>query len=82
MLGLVPAASRVGDCVVAFAGGATPFVVRYVNVHGQEGAGGDGAGARESADGIDAHLIGDAYVHGLMDGEAVKRGPSREIRLH
>jgi hypothetical protein len=59
-IGLVPYRSRVGDTVVVLFGAHTPFVVRekiddYLSETGER----------------TWELIGEAYVHGFMDGEAV-----------
>jgi hypothetical protein len=70
---LVPAVSMVGDGVAIFSGAATPFIIRDTSPRntGQEMLH------------INAELIGDAYVHGIMDGETIGRGETlQEIHLH
>ena len=69
---MIPAASSIGDEIAIFAGTATPFVIRRLYLTSVE----------NPTDGVDAQLIGDAYVHEMMDGEVLKRGDSlQEIRL-
>ncbi|OLN86060.1 Heterokaryon incompatibility protein 6, OR allele 6 [Colletotrichum chlorophyti] len=64
-IGLAPAAARVGDKVCVLAGGKMPFIVRDLERSGQT--------PRTSTFKTETNcrLIGDAYVHGLMDGEAI-----------
>ncbi|KAF2820746.1 HET-domain-containing protein [Ophiobolus disseminans] len=54
-MGLGPPATLRGDKVVILLGGDTPFLIR--------------SGPEEAID--DTTLIGDAYIHGLMDGEGI-----------
>ncbi len=58
LMGLVPGTTQVGDVVAVIAGARTPFVLRSLT--------GDGEGRERFA------LVGEAYVHGVMGGEAVK----------
>lgn len=63
-LGLGPAETECGDFVFIFAGGHTPFLLReaqYRIVSGTKPSQTFG-------------LVGDCYVHGVMDGEYVARG--------
>ena len=55
-IGFAPVGSEPGDVVVAVLGGSVPFVLRPT---------GAGRGRRR-----EYTFIGDAYVHGVMDGEA------------
>lgn len=57
-IGLAPGTTRVGDVVAIIGGAHTPFVLRSLT--------GDGEGRERFA------LIGEAYVHGVMEGEAVE----------
>jgi hypothetical protein len=66
-MGIGPPGTRPGDQVWVLCGGQVPFVVRKTNRD-------DFA----DADSCERALIGDAYVHGVMDGEAV--GEDREMR--
>ena len=62
-MGLAPKMAEVGDRICVFLGGQTPYVVRKkseVQSH------------QPSIFGAD-HFLGDAYVHGMMDGEAMKK---------
>jgi hypothetical protein len=72
LMGLAPGTTRVGDVVMIIAGASTPFVLRS--------RAGKDEGARRFA------LVGEAYVHGVMGGEAVEldgegRSVWREIEL-
>jgi hypothetical protein len=51
-IGLVPAATMVGDHVCVLFGGSVPYVLRPEESY--------------------YRLIGDCYIHGLMDGEAIE----------
>ncbi|OJD35303.1 heterokaryon incompatibility protein [Diplodia corticola] len=66
-MGLCPGGARVGDRVVVVEGVGVPFVVR--EVEGEEGEeeeeGGEGRGERRW------RLVGECYVHGIMDGEVM-----------
>lgn len=58
-----------GDEVVVLRGGGTGFVLRGVKGEGKEGGKGavqGGAGRRGTY-----KLVGEAYVHGIMGGEAM-----------
>jgi len=67
-IGVGPCDMRDGDRVCIFGGGRVPFVVRSVDVP-----------TSETSDSMsDRHyLIGDAYVHGIMRGEAVQSSEER-----
>ncbi|RYP69606.1 hypothetical protein DL770_008212 [Monosporascus sp. CRB-9-2] len=64
-MALVPPGSVPGDAVCLFYGLATPYVVRLHSVDER-----DGDPMRE-AETEGARLVGEAYVHGVMDGEAM-----------
>lgn len=64
-IGLGPPDIEVGDKICVFAGGKMPFIVRDVEDEAQ------GGGTPET--GTHFCLLGDAYVHGLMYGQAVAR---------
>jgi hypothetical protein len=61
-IGMGPPGTLSGDQVWVFYGGKVPFIMRRSNVNGGD----------DERRGM--HLIGDAYVHGIMDGEAVRDG--------
>lgn len=63
-IGLGPPGTKVGDKICVLAGGKVPFILRDLE--------GDERGDNESKPGTYCRLLGDAYVHGLMDGQAVK----------
>ncbi|GAW23562.1 hypothetical protein ANO14919_131290 [Xylariales sp. No.14919] len=60
-MGLGPLESEVGDRICVLAGGRAPFIVRAAQQKGDE------ASPR-----FVCRLLGDSYIHGLMDGEAMK----------
>ncbi|KAF3808548.1 Heterokaryon incompatibility protein 6 [Colletotrichum gloeosporioides] len=64
-IGLGPPDIKVGDKICVFAGGKMPFIVRDMDDETQ-------GGGRPEA-GTHLRLLGDAYVHGLMYGQGVKR---------
>ena len=64
-VGLGPPSLQEGDVICAFVGAEALFALRAYDRHGNT--------ARRyssSLDSIDCKLIGDAYIHGLMNGEA------------
>jgi len=65
-LGLVPLSAQAGDRVVVFHGCAAPFVIRGQRLQG----------------GSSFHqLVGEAYVHGVMDGEIMTSGEFKEEEI-
>ena len=63
-IGLGPRNMEQGDLVYVFAGGHTPFVV-----HDARSVESDRTNVRQCY-----NLIGDCYLHGIMDGEAMRDG--------
>jgi hypothetical protein len=59
-IGIGPAQTRDGDQVWVFNGGNVPFVMRKLET--------------EKMECLQLTLTGDAYVHGIMDGEATIDG--------
>jgi hypothetical protein len=71
-IGVGPPDARSGDQVWILCGGQVPFVLRETQ---QESTAFDGACERS--------LVGDAYVHGIMDGEAVgDNAEMQTVRLY
>lgn len=64
-MGLGPAAMEVGDLVYVLAGGQVPFILRTV-------------GTPNSGQ---FHLVGESYLHGIMDGEATEMRVNLGIEL-
>ncbi|MCJ1435515.1 hypothetical protein MMC27_004889 [Xylographa pallens] len=60
-MGLVPEQAQTEDVIVVLFGGSSPFILRL-----REGAHGGTPQEREW------QLIGECYIHGIMDGEAMK----------
>lgn len=65
-LGLAPKGCQSGDKVAVMAGGAVPIILRKVAVEERE----DQSLSLEVAADASYEVIGDAYVHGIMDGQA------------
>ncbi|KAK8041668.1 hypothetical protein PG993_006191 [Apiospora rasikravindrae] len=68
-IGWGPKSAEVGDSVSVLPGASVPFLVRKLI--------GEMARTGEDGDAVDCTLVGEAYVHGLMNGEAlaaVERG--------
>jgi hypothetical protein len=59
-LGIGPEDIKVGDCVTVLYGGRTPFVLRPVRNSGP------------NSDRFFCELIGDCYVHGIMNGSLLR----------
>lgn len=75
-LTLAPPESREGDVVCVIRGLQTPFIVRPVGQKTIEEINTNSASAevpkeRQSCLGGEYHLVGECYVHGIMDGEAM-----------
>jgi hypothetical protein len=64
-LGVVPKNAKVGDVVCVVLGAQVPFVFRRVK-RGETGEKGESGEGGE----ISYRLVGECYVHGMMDGEA------------
>jgi hypothetical protein len=70
-LGLVPMDTQPGDQICIIFGGRVPFILRET-------------GEQVEMDGIDhkCHiLLGDSYIHGLMQGEAAKMIERRQVNV-
>jgi hypothetical protein len=66
-LGLGPSTMAPGDAVYAIAGGCTPFILRE---RPSDIASSDNKTPEAE---LEYYLIGEAYIHGLMDGEITRR---------
>jgi hypothetical protein len=66
-IGLLPATAEIGDAVVVFEGGRVPFVLRECE---REEV---GQNEEEMAQALTRNwaVIGDCYIHGIMDGEVM-----------
>jgi hypothetical protein len=65
-LGVVPCNTRDGDIVAVLYGAQVPFIIR----------------PKKSAKEIQYELVGECYIHGLMDGEAFMLGlPVKELEF-
>ncbi|EON65766.1 hypothetical protein W97_05005 [Coniosporium apollinis CBS 100218] len=64
-LGSAPVDAEVGDTIAILAGGKVPYILRQKEVNGERVF----------------HFIGDAYVHGIMNGEGMALGEMEEIVL-
>jgi hypothetical protein len=66
-IGLVPPFAQTGDSICVILGAQTPLVIRRVESMAKE---------RENTR---YHLVGEAYFHGLVDGEALAHGGETEL---
>lgn len=71
LFGLFPAGCQPGDDVFILKGGAVPFVLRPVGIPSSGGT-----------DEQTYRLIGDAYIRGIMYGEALSFDGIRELNAH
>ena len=69
-MGLVPPGSKVGDLVCILFGAQTPFILRPAEAHG------DDHGETQEPSYI---LIGECYMHGMMDGETITPEAVRQM---
>lgn len=76
-LGLAPKLCRPGDKVAVMARGFVPIILRDVEFEGRDD---QSLNPEDTADGP-YEVIGDAYVHGIMDGEAFTMCERREDQL-
>lgn len=67
-MGLGPAKMRTGDHVYILLGGKTPFILRNSSHRAGLNL---GLSDHAAMDRPDLEVIGDCYLHGLMDGEAM-----------
>ncbi|OJD13128.1 hypothetical protein ACJ73_09241, partial [Blastomyces percursus] len=67
---------KVGDKVAVLGGGFTPFILREMDfiagVGGSRGGGGDGGDG--GGKGCCSTLVGESYIHGMMEGEFLEQG--------
>ncbi|KAI9147150.1 HET-domain-containing protein [Paramyrothecium foliicola] len=70
-IGFVPTTANVGDIVAVLAGGDVPYILRLSQ----------GQGADDAV--YDCYkVVGDAYIHGIMDGEAITKGGWADGEIH
>lgn len=70
-MGLAPDWCKPGDAIAIMGGGAVPIVLRPV-----------GEIRRQSGDTPVFEVVGEAYVHGFMDGQAFNASGKTESQLH
>lgn len=75
-IGWVPADTRKGDVVALFPGGNVPYVLRPISQP-------DGAQSSMNSDTRNRRyeFLGDAYIHGIMHGEAWNEADLEEVTL-
>lgn len=72
-IGIAPAGTKVGDHICVLHGGEMPFILRERSADDKS----------ELTVGEDFVLVGEAYVHGLMNGEAISAADAGELqRVH
>ena len=70
-VGFVPASAVVGDRTRVLSGGKTPFVLRLCRKESED----------DNSHSLEYIFIGDAYVHGLMDGEAIDMVERGDLKM-
>ena len=70
-IGLVPSTTMIGDRVCVLTGGRTPYILRPSHKKTVE----------DVSDSPEYTFVGDAYVHGLMDGEAFDMVEKGSLRM-
>ncbi len=84
LIGAVPAAAREGDDVVVFGGMAAPAVLRRLP-DGEDTGDGENFVGGDCEDVVSAGAtrrrvyVGECYVHGIMDGEALTQAGCRSL---
>jgi hypothetical protein len=72
-MAMIPPHSEVGDLICILLGGQTPFILRYDPDNGDSDNTMGNRGTYQ--------LVGEAYVHGLMGGEAMKELAAGQVHL-
>ncbi|KAL1865485.1 hypothetical protein Daus18300_007130 [Diaporthe australafricana] len=77
-IGLAPFGTRVGDKVAVLQGGSVPFMLREraAVAEAEEGLGGAAAAGQH----VRCEFVGEAFVLGVMEGEAVARAREDEVK--
>ena len=70
-MGPVPPGTEIGDSIHTFTGGRTPYILRQMG--GQPLKTGEDSRAEESST-FSYILVGECYMHGMMDGEMINLG--------
>ncbi|PGH04264.1 hypothetical protein GX51_03609 [Blastomyces parvus] len=65
---------KVGDKVAVLGGGFTPFILREVDVSAGVASDGGGEGGHGGGKGCCYTLVGESYIHGMMEGEFLEKG--------
>ncbi|KAH6512285.1 hypothetical protein HBI81_231520 [Parastagonospora nodorum] len=83
-IGWVPFASAPGDMVVIMPGGKIPYILRpFIDDGAEEAVATWDAGWPENPTVVPHYtFIGDAYIHGIMDGEAYDEEKLEPLILH
>ncbi|KAI3393822.1 hypothetical protein diail_3598 [Diaporthe ilicicola] len=83
-IGLAPFGTRVGDKVTVLQGGTVPFVLRERTTTAPDAPeGGEGAaiGRRVKPTKVPCEFVGEAFVLGIMEGEAVAQAREHEVKV-
>lgn len=78
-IGLAPFKTRVGDKITVLQGGTVPFVLRERTLAGEEGS--NGAAGRVESSKVRCEFVGEAFVLGIMEGQAVARAREEEVKV-
>jgi hypothetical protein len=76
-IGVAPFKTRVGDKVTVLQGGTVPFVLRERT--GAPEGGSDGAAGKVGSTKVRCEFVGEAFVLGIMEGQAVAQARKEEV---
>lgn len=78
-IGLAPFKTCVGDKITVLQGGTVPFVLRERTGAPEES--GDGAAGQVKSLQVRCEFVGEAFVLGIMEGQAVAQARDEEVRV-
>lgn len=83
-IGWIPFGSLIGDCVVIMPGGRVPYILRpFCDDEAEDIVATWDAGWPDNPTTVPHYtFIGDAYIHGIMDGEAYDGRKLEPLILH
>lgn len=78
-IGLAPFRTCVGDKITVLQGGTVPFVLR--ERPGAPGGSSDGAAGQVESTKLHCQFVGEAFVLGIMEGQAVAQAREEEVKV-
>lgn len=78
-IGVAPFKTRVGDKVAVLQGGTVPFVLRERSGAPEAKRGFDGAAGEAGSTKLRCEFVGEAFVLGIMEGQAVAQARREEV---